>query len=92
MKTKLGKCICCGEPGKFSVVLAVGPNNDPVDMPRYYIPNDGVRECNGTPLDPSEIVPFCGTCMRAVEDNLRATILGLQAENGLLAIRRAKSN
>ena len=30
---------------------------------------------------------FCHSCMKAVENNLRATILYLQAENGRLAIK-----
>jgi hypothetical protein len=32
-------------------------------------------------------IMFCHPHMRAVEDNLRATILYLQAENGRLAIQ-----
>lgn len=88
----LGPCVCCGKPGRFSIVLAVGINNPPVHIPRYYIPNDSVRESAGTSLDPSEVIPFCEECMRTVEDNLRATILYLQAENDRLLIKPAESN
>jgi hypothetical protein len=84
---KLEPCVACGDPGKFSIILAASSSNDPVEVPRYYIPNEGVREYIGTPMDVSKEVPFCGVCMRAVEDNLRATILYLQAESGRLSIK-----
>jgi hypothetical protein len=59
---------------------------------RFYIPNEGVRKHMGTSMDVSKTMPFCVECMRAVEDNFRATILYLQAENGLLAIKPENSN
>jgi hypothetical protein len=89
---KLGPCVCCGEPGKFSIILAVGPNNKPVDIDRYYIPNENVREHIGTGMDVSQVVPFCADCMRRVEDNLRATIIYIQSENDLLEIKPAKGD
>lgn len=85
-------CICCGKNGRFSILLAVGPNNTDKknDTDRYYIPNDAVRKTAGTSLDPTEKVSFCGDCMRKVEDNLRATILYLQSENGLMTVTDGK--
>jgi hypothetical protein len=62
-------------------------DNDPVSIGRYYIPNEGVREQMGTSMDVSKTVPFCGKCMRVVEDNMRATVMYLQAENGTLVIK-----
>lgn len=56
-------------------------------MDRYYIPNRSNRETIGSGMENSEEVPFCTDCMRKVEDGLRATILGLQMENQLLAIQ-----
>ena len=87
---KLGTCVCCGKPGKQSIVLAVGPNRRLVDVGRYYIPNYNTRHFMGKgQMDVTKIVPFCRTCMRTVEDNMRATILYLQAENAQLAIKDA---
>ena len=89
---KLGRCVCCRKPGKQSIMLAVGPNRRSVDIGRYYVPNYRVRHFVGKgQTDVTKIVPFCATCMRRVEDNLRATILYLQAENGQLAIKDATS-
>jgi hypothetical protein len=68
-------CVCCGKPGQFSIILAVGPNNVG-DKPRYYIPNQMVRQ--DTMAD-AEVL-FCHRCMRMIEDNLRATIMYLQSE------------
>jgi hypothetical protein len=90
---KLGRCVCCGKPGKQSIMLAIGRNRKSVDIGRYYIPNYRVRHFVGNgQIDVTKIVPFCATCMRRVEDNLRATILYLHAENGQLAIKNATSN
>jgi hypothetical protein len=81
------KCICCGKPSKYSIQLAEGPQGDDlVQLPRYYLPNEGAR-------DPAHLadlheIPFCGACMRPVEDAVRATILYLQAENGRLSIKQ----
>jgi hypothetical protein len=88
----LGKCIGCGQPGKFSIIVAAGPNNNPVEVERLYIPNETVREHIGTGMDVSREAPFCAKCMRAVEDNFRATIMYLQSENNLLAIAPVNPN
>lgn len=94
MAKTLGTCVCCGEPGKFSIILAVGPNGShAVNIDRYYIPNQIVRsaqEDEDGPPDVTEEVPFCAEHMRAVEDNLRATILYFQAENNRLTIKPRK--
>lgn len=83
----MSKCVGCGEAGAFSVVLAVGPQGTSQNTTdRYYIPNQSVREAMGTPMDPTETIPFCGTCIRRVEDAVRATILYIQAENGRVAV------
>jgi hypothetical protein len=81
MANELGKCVCCEKPGKFSIVLAIGPQGKKdVQIPRYYIPNQSVRQVEDEGLPPvTNEVPFCGKCMRAVEDSLRATILNLQS-------------
>jgi hypothetical protein len=82
--------MCCDKPGKYSIILAVGPEgHDSLEIPRLYIPNQAVREemekQGGFQVAGEKW--FCHPCMRIVEDNLRATILYLQAENGLLAIK-----
>ena len=92
MTKKIGECICCGKQGKYSILLATGPNMKPVDVDRIYIPNDGFREMPGMAMGGDEETPFCAECMRKVEDNLRATIMYLQSEHGLLTIKSAKSN
>jgi hypothetical protein len=86
---KLGPCTCCGKAARWSIVLAVGANNKPDETERYYVPNQGVRQFIGTDTDVSKAVPFCPSCMRSIEDNLRATILYMQAENGRLSIKSA---
>jgi hypothetical protein len=88
MTTRIGKCICCDQAGQYSIRLAGGTNKDGLDLPRYYIPNALVRkheEDEGRSV--TEEIMFCHPHMRAVEDNLRATILYLQAENGRLTIQ-----
>jgi hypothetical protein len=79
-------CICCGQPGKYSIHLAGGIQADRlVALPRYYLPNQHARD----PQFPAAIdeIHFCAECMRTVEDALRATILYLQAENDQLSIK-----
>jgi hypothetical protein len=79
-------CICCGKPSKYSIRLAVGIQaNRLVALPRYYIPNQHARDPEAPPV--IEDIYFCSECMRQVEDNLRATILYLQAENDQLSIK-----
>lgn len=71
-----GACVACGEPAKHSIELAVGPEAAGDDA-RYYIPNQFARS---SPMGEVHEVPFCGTCIRVVEDNFRATIRYLQHE------------
>jgi hypothetical protein len=88
MAKNIGKCICCGQPGQYSILLAEGLNKDGLDIPRYYIPNAFVRQHEKEEgRSETEEMMFCHPHMRAVEDNLRATILYLQAENGRLTIQ-----
>lgn len=76
-------CICCGQPGRFSIELAVGPQEDKGRSDEcYYLPNQGAREMR---LNIRERW-FCADHMRAVEDNLRTTIGRLQVENGAAPI------
>jgi hypothetical protein len=80
------RCICCGKPGQFSVLLFGAPNGDGRTDERYYIPNQSVRK--------HEKIPerwFCGAHMRAVEDSMRATILYHQTESGEMLVRPASS-
>ena len=73
----VGSCVGCGEKGRYTIELAVGPDGKNDDA-RYYIPNDFVRESS---MDNVHLVPFCRDCMRQIEDNFRATIRYLQHEN-----------
>lgn len=67
-----------------------GHNNPPNGAVRHYLPNDGNRAAAGVhfPADELEELPLCPSCMRTVEDNFRATILYLQAENDRLKIEK----
>lgn len=88
MADDLGQCVGCGQPGRHSIMLAVGSQGDSnVKTDRYYLPNQSVRrlEGEGYPRVTKEI-PFCATCMRTIEYNMRATILSLQADHELLTI------
>ena len=76
------KCDGCGKPAKYSIMLASGPRGDDQPIERLYIPNQSVREI-GEQFERW----FCHGCMRALEDNFRATLLYLQTENGLLSVR-----
>ena len=64
----LGECSCCGRPSAFTILLVDGGSG------HYYIPNQHVRACVGTGISELKQIPFCHPCMRAIEDNLRATI------------------
>lgn len=72
-------CVCCGEEGKFGVLLVVGPSSKD-ERPRYYLPNQRARAEIGGPHDVVEVIWFCHAHMRGIEDNLRATIRYLQDE------------
>ena len=81
------KCICCNSEGKFSILLTEGTYGDQnIRMKRLYLPNQNVRESSDEHPDLIKEVWFCHKCMRKVEDNLRATILYLKAENSLISI------
>lgn len=62
-------CYCCAATGVFSILVA---NSD-----RLYLPNQSIRA-----LGDHHEIWFCRTCMRAVEDAFRASILYLKHENG----------
>jgi hypothetical protein len=72
----VGYCVCCGSAAKFTVLLA-GADGLPERYPRYHLPNQNAR-ADDTGLAHLQEVPFCHPCIRAIEDNLRATILSLQ--------------
>ena len=80
-------CICCGDEAERSVRLFTGPQDPkgPLSaISRYYIPSQSAQG----PRDAEEAW-FCRECMRQVEDNLRATILYIQAENSRVEIKPA---
>jgi hypothetical protein len=82
-------CYCCDNPAKVTIELAGGINGKASNMTkRWYIPNDSVRTNRDMHGDVVE-VPFCLACMRVIEDNLRATILYLQAENAQVQVSQA---
>lgn len=68
------KCYACGQGGNYSVVLSRTGD-------RLYLPNQIVRADDFPPV---EEVVFCASCMRTIEDSLRATVLYLQSEHGLV--------
>jgi hypothetical protein len=76
-----GECFCCENPPTTSIILCLADKG--TEHERIYIPNQGVRERFGTGDEPEYVgeVWFCSKCMRAIEDNLRATVLYLQSEN-----------
>ena len=63
------RCYACDAPGRYSVLLSVTDG-------RLYLPNQFAR----SDPDAFEEVWFCKCCIRAIEDNLRATIMYLRAE------------
>lgn len=88
-------CTCCGKPASYTIQVAVAESQNRVTDVRYYLPNQGFR----TETDPQMLrqirqqlkeLPFCPQCVRAVEDNFRATILYLQDEHGMPALGRAR--
>lgn len=64
------KCECCGEPGKYTILVSDTDG-------RLYLPNQIVREYE----DQTRELLLCHKCMRTVEDNFRATIAYLKSEN-----------
>lgn len=83
------KCKACHEPGKYSILLTAGfddPNSE--KHPRFYLPNQTVREENEKKGGFIHEVWFCHNCMRALEDNFRATLLYLQAEHDVVTLKQ----
>lgn len=70
-----GKCFTCDGPPSYSVLLV---NQEG----RIYIPNQSVRRSKGTREEHPFLgeTAFCTTCMRKVEDALRAQVLYLRTE------------
>jgi len=81
----MSDCICCGKPGRYSILLAIGPNGQRSDE-RYYLPNKFARDNHADIEERS----FCPEHMRALEDIVRATIFYHQAENGIKPIEWRK--
>jgi hypothetical protein len=79
----LGQCECCREATQYSVLLGV-QENCPIDdyrqETRYYLPNQRARALIGTPFGDLQQVAFCHSCMRAIENEMRATIRRLKRE------------
>lgn len=76
------ECTCCSESAEYSIQVAEGSEMNG-DI-RYYLPNQGFRdvscEMHEALQDVLAELPFCRTCMRAVEDNFRNTIERLQGK------------
>jgi hypothetical protein len=68
-------CYSCGKPAKHSIMLAITGD-------RLYLPNEIVRKSE-PPHPGYGPQSFCITCMRAIEDSLRATVQYLQSESKL---------
>lgn len=82
------KCKSCKKPAKYSILLSAcfsDPNEE--KNPRFYIPNQNVREEHTKKGGLINEVWFCHDCMRILEDNFRATLLYLQVENELLELK-----
>lgn len=69
------KCYTCGgDHENFTIMLAITNG-------RVYLPNQSVRDSTAPKHPGYGEVAFCSSCMRKIEDSLRATILYLQSEN-----------
>lgn len=77
----LEECEGCGGAAVVTILLAVGVEAD-YQTEYFYIPNQNTLALRGTVFDVVQQVPFCTTCMRAIEDNLRATIARLRESAG----------
>lgn len=88
MPGKTQFCEACGAEGRFSILLAAGEHGEgPLEkLTRWYIPNQSFRATDATTWSEPEEVWFCHPCMRKIEDNLRATIMSIQADNNLLKV------
>ena len=85
MRISADKCFACAKQSEFNILLIVDEPeaNSPKQIPRLYLPNEGARTTTLQGQEGPQPVSFCRSCMRKVEDSLRATILYLQSENGL---------
>lgn len=81
------RCVCCGKEATLSVQLSEGLNMPPVMVTRYYLSTDRLREQSQSMPDAVTEVPFCQPCLERLEDSVRATILYLQTQNGVVAVR-----
>lgn len=79
---ELGACTGCGKPARYTIQLTLGTQGNTGEI-RFYIPNDFVRQEAKKHPELIDDVAFCATCMRVIEDNLRATIGYLRSENDL---------
>lgn len=79
-------CICCGNVTALSVQLSEGLNRPPAMVTRYYLSTDRLRKQSDIVPDAVREVPLCQRCLDRIDDSIRATILYLQAENGVVAI------
>lgn len=84
---RIGKCVCCGKAGDFTILLCVGPDGPQAEVPRYYIPNQYVRSILDKDPDMVSEVAFCQAHIRILEDGLRATIRYYQAEAQLITLK-----
>lgn len=81
------RCVCCGKEATLSVQLSEGLNRPPMMVTRYYLATDKLRAQSQSMPDAVTEVAFCQPCLDRVEDSVRATILYLQTQNGVVAVR-----
>ena len=82
----LEPCTCCERHSDFSILLACISERG--ERPKYYIPNQVVRRSHQVPDSVLKAVPFCSSCLTAIQENLRDTIAGLQRDRTGGARRR----
>jgi|GEM_PF-4143269 len=75
------ECATCRQPPRFTLLLTVSSDGDTGDA-IFHLPNQRVREMQGTSFDNTRQVPFCHKCVREVEGNLRRTINTLAEKHG----------
>ena len=68
------KCYTCGNQANYTIMLAITGE-------RVYLPNQAVRNATNLKHPGYGEVAFCSSCMRKIEDSLRAAILYLKSEN-----------
>ena len=82
----LEPCTCCQRHSDFSILLACISERG--ERPRYFIPNQVVRRSRTVGDRVLKAVPFCSSCLTAIQDNLQATIARLQDDRTGGAPRR----